>query len=218
MGVFGVIDSSAIAIAGKRMRIKRLLRIWVYSFFMGIVISESGGAAKSFIERITLAHGNIADQDVDAIAMVIPRNLDFCGGINTAIGQAAGYDIDGFILENIYKPTPMEVYALPGGSLPAKHILVGVLPYYRSEFDRQDRDLSNIVRKIMELARCMLVSRIAIPPLASGRKVFPKKKATRLIIQGVVDRMYDGVEEVRFVCSDEKSFQIFDERLSSLDI
>jgi O-acetyl-ADP-ribose deacetylase (regulator of RNase III) len=185
---------------------------------MGIVISESEQGAKPFIECVTLSLGNIADQDVDAIAMVIPRNLDFCGGINRSIAQAAGYDVDGFILENIYKPTPMEVYALPGGNLPAKNILVGILPYYRSEFDRQDRDLSNIVRKIMELARCMLVSRVAIPPLASGRKVFPKQKATRLIVQGVMDRMYDAVEEVHFVCSDEKSFQIFDERLSSLEV
>ncbi len=185
---------------------------------MSILISDSGEVAKPFIERFTLAQGNIADQDVDAIAMVIPRNLDFCGGINRAIGKAAGYDVDGFILENIFKPKSMEVYALPGGDLPAKNILVGVLPYYRSDIDRQDRDVTVIARRIMELARCMLVSKIAIPLFASGGKVFPKKKAARLIVQGVMDRMYDGIEEVRFVAPDEKSFQAFDERLSSLNI
>ena len=190
--------------------------IKVYSFFMSIVIPDSGDEAKPFVERVTLAQGNIVDQEVDAIAMVVPRTLDFCGGINGAIGQAAGYDVDSFILENIYKPKAMEVYALPGGDLPAKNIFVGIMPYYRSDIDRQDRDISIIVRRIMELARCMLVSRIAIPPIASGGKVFPKKKAARLIVQGVMDRMYDGVEEVRFVCPDEKSFQAFDERLSSL--
>ena len=180
------------------------------------MISDSGDEAKPFVERVTLAQGNIVDQEVDAIAMVVPRTLDFCGGINVAIGQAAGYDVDSFILENIYKPKAMEVYALPGGDLLAKNIFVGIMPYYRSDIDLQDRDISVIVRRIMELARCMLVSRIAIPPIASGGKVFPKRKAARLIVQGVMDRMYDGVEEVRFVCPDEKSFQAFDERLSSL--
>jgi len=63
-----------------------------------------------------------------------------------------------------------------------------------------------------------LVSRIAFPPLASGGKVFPKKKAARLLVQGVMDRMYDAVEEVRFVAKDGKSFQAFDDRLSSLNI
>ncbi len=185
---------------------------------MNIVIPESGNVAKSFIECFTLAQGNIAQQDVDAIATVIPRNMDFCGSINRSIAKAAGYDVDAFILENIYKPKPMEVYSLPGGALPAKNILVGVMPYYRCDIDRQDRDLINISRRIMELARCMLVSRIAFPPIASGSKVFPKKKAARLIMQGITDRMHDGFEEVRFVCPDEKTFQVFDERLSSFEI
>ena len=185
---------------------------------MDIVISESGEVTKPFIERIIVAQGNIEDQDTEAVAIVVPRNLDFCGGINSSVAEAAGYDIDGFILENIYKPRPMEVYALPGGKLAARNILIGIMPYYRTEFDRQERDLGNVVRNIMELARCMLVSRIAIPPLASGNKVFPKRKATRLIVQGVMDRMHESMEEVRLVCPDEKTYDVFKERLSSFNV
>ena len=184
---------------------------------MDIVISDSDDVAKPFIERINVVQGDIAEQDVGAIATVLPRNLDFSGGINGSIAKAAGYDVDGFILENIYKPKPMEVYALPGGNLPARTLLVGIMPYYRAEFDRQERDLCNVVRRIMELARCMLITKIAFPPLASGRKVFPKRKAARLIVQGITDRMHDSIEEVRLVCPDEETYCIYEDRLSSLE-
>ncbi|MCK5374022.1 MAG: macro domain-containing protein [Alphaproteobacteria bacterium] len=180
---------------------------------MTIEISDSYDMAKPFIERIMVVPGDITKQDVDAIAIVVPRNLDFCGGINDSVAQAAGYDVDSFILENIYKPRPMEVYALPGGDLPARNIFVGIMPYYRTEFDRRESDLGNVVRNIMDLARCMLVKRIAFPPLLSGHKGFPKAKVARTIIQGVCDRGQDDVEEVLFVCPDDNALSLFEERL-----
>tara|TARA_R110001592_G_scaffold20926_5_gene84573 strand:- start:10144 stop:10710 length:567 start_codon:yes stop_codon:yes gene_type:complete len=183
---------------------------------MKVLISKSGEVSKPFIERIHLIQGDITQQDTDAIAMLIPQDMEFAGQINQSIMQAAGYDIDAFILEHIYKPRVGEVYALPAGNLNAKHILVGIMPYYRTEFDQNDSHLSGAVRSIMELARCMLLTSISFPPLFSGKKGFAKPKAARLVCQGINDRMQDAFEDVRIVCSDEASIEIFDRKLRIL--
>lgn len=178
------------------------------------MISETDNIAKSFM---SLVRGNIVQQEVDAVATLIPQNFDFKGGINDSLAEAAGYDVDAFILENIYKPQPMDVYALPGGDLSAQHIFVGIMPYYRTDFDLQERDLINIARQIMDLSRCMLVKRLAFPPIGSSRKLFPKRKAARLLIKGVSERMHNSIKEVRFVCQDEKSHMAFEETLNLPD-
>ena len=183
---------------------------------MKILISNSGEVSKPFIERIHLIHGDVCAQDTDAIAMLIPQDLEFAGSINNAIREAASYDLDEFILEHIFKPKVGEVYALPAGDLKAKHILVGVMPYYRTEFDVNDSHLSGVVRKIMELARCMLLTSISFPPFYSGNKGFGKPKSARLVSQGINDRMQETFEDVRIVCSDEKMIEVYDKKLRVL--
>jgi len=148
--------------------------------------------------------------------MVIPQDMNFSGGINNALRDGAGYDLDEFILEHIYKPKIGEVYALPAGDLKVKHLIVGVVPYYRTEFDRSDSHLSGTVRKIMELARCMLLTSISFPPVFSGKNGFPRPKAARLICQGINDRMQEGFEEVRIVCDDDAYMEIFERKLDIL--
>lgn len=183
---------------------------------MRIVLSNSGAASKPFLERINLIQGDITTQDVDAIVIMISNRLEYSGKINGAVTAAAGHDLDEFILEHIYKPKAGEVYALPAFNLPAKHILVGITPHYRTEFDRRESDLSGVVRKVMELARCMLLTSIAFPPVMSGKHGFPKPKAARLICQGISDRMQDNFEEVRLVCDSPDVIEVFDRKLRVL--
>lgn len=183
---------------------------------MNLVISNSGLVSKPFLERVHLVQGNIADQSVDAICMVMPQNLDFKGEINEAIRARCGHDLDSFILDNIYKPRAGEVYALPAFNLPSKHILLGIMPRYRTEFDMKDSDLAQVTRKMMELARCMLLKSIAFPPMGSGKNGFAKPKAARLIVQGITDRMEDTIEEVRIVCDKPEMADILESKLHVL--
>ncbi len=180
---------------------------------MKLVISKSGQSSKSFLERIHLIQGDITEQDVDAIAILIPQTLDYKGSINQAVMEACGHNLDEFILDNIYKPKIGDVYAIPAFDLPAKHIFVGVLPYFRTEFDMNDAHLSGVVRKIMELSRCMLLKSVAFPPLGSGKGAYPKVKAARLVCQGISERMEESFEDVRIVCPDNKTLRLFDEKL-----
>ncbi len=157
--------------------------------------------------------GDITEQDVDAIAIIIPQTLDYRGSINMSVMQACGHDLDEFILENIYKPRIGEVYALPAFGLPARHILVGIMPHFRTEFDMNDSHLSGIVRRVMELARCMLLERIAFPPIGSGYNGFPKPRAARLVVKGIIDRMEESFEEIRIVCTDKEMLDHFNNKL-----
>lgn len=183
---------------------------------MKLVISNSGHANKPFLDRINLLQGDITTQEVDAICMVMPQHMDFSGRLNESIHAACGNNLDDFILEHVYKPQVGEVYALPAFGLPARHILLGILPHFRTEFDMNEAYLSNVTRKMMELARCMLLTSVAFPAIASGRKGYPKPKASRLVCQGITDRLQESFEEVRIVCEDEKSYEIFDRKLKLL--
>lgn len=180
---------------------------------MNVVISNSGVVSKPFLERINLIQGDICAQDTDAICLVMPQNMNFSGSLNNSVAAACGVDLNAFILENIYKPRTGEVYALPAFNLPCKHIFLGIMPRYRTEFDMKDSDLAQVVRKMMELARCMLLTSIAFPPLASGRGMLAKPKAARLIVQGITDRMEETVEDVRIVCPTPNVTEAFDRKL-----
>ncbi len=183
---------------------------------MNLLISNSTASAKSFLDRIRLVHGDITQQQVDAICTVIPQNLNFKGHLNETLNEACNGQLDEFILDNIYKPKAGEVYALPAFGLQARHILVGVVPAYRTDFDMRESDLAGIVRKMMELARCMLLSSVAVPPVMSGKGGFPKPKAARLICQGVSERMQESFDEARIVCNDPKMIDIFIRKLEIL--
>ena len=180
---------------------------------MSILLSNSGTVSKPFLERIQLLQGDITMQAVDAIGIIIPQDLKFRGSINESVAEACGHDLDNFILENIYKPRVGDVYSLPAFDLPCRHILLGIMPYYRTEFDRKDSDLAQISRKMMELARCMLLKSIAFPPIASGKDFFPKPRAARLIVQGITDRMEETIEDVRIVCDTPEMADIFARKL-----
>ncbi len=180
------------------------------------MISKSRQSSNPFLDSVRLGGGDIAKQKVDAIAIVIPQTLDYRGSINRAVMEASGHNLDEFILDNIYKPRIGDVYAIPAFDLPAKHIFIGVLPNFRTEFDMNDAHLSGVVRKIMELSRCMLLEAIAFPPLASGKGAYPKAKAARLIAQGIADRIDESFKEVRVVSSDQEILGHLDKNLRAL--
>lgn len=188
----------------------------MYSFFMRVFITNSGQVKKPFLEHITLMKGNVCTQDVDAVATLLPQNMDFTGDVNHALAALCGYDLDEFILTNVIKPKIGEVYALPGGELSAKHIFIGIIPHYRTDFDRKESDLVNVVRNIMELARCMLISSIAFPSMGKNSSGFPDAKAARLVTQGITDRMHEEISDVRIVCPRPDIAAIYQEKLKSL--
>ena len=105
---------------------------------------------------------------------------------------------------------------MPGFTLPCKHIFFCIVPVWRENFDMQDRQLLNAARKAMERAREMELTTMAFPPLGSGHKAFPKPKAARLLLHGIAERLDSHFREVRIVCPDDETLEIFREKLTGM--
>lgn len=169
-----------------------------------------------FINTIRLVEGDIAAQDVDALVSLIPQNLEYGGRINTRLMQASQANLDGFILDNIYQPLVGDVYAVPGFALPARHVIFAVHPNWKDDWDREGKDLILCCRKAMVLAKCMLLSRLAFPPLAAGKEGFPPERAAKYMIAGILDRLDERIREVRIVVPDAALYKIYLDRLVAL--
>ncbi len=160
--------------------------------------------------------GDITAQGVDAIVTIVPQSLEYRGGLNGAIREAAGTELDQFISREIYAPRSGDVYVLPGFDLPARHILFAVVPVWKNDFDRQDRELLNAARKCMEQARALSLATVAFPAIGTGSKGFAKPKGARLILQGIADRIDEHFQEVRIVCQTVKTKRVFEDRLDMM--
>jgi O-acetyl-ADP-ribose deacetylase len=180
---------------------------------MNGVIPEGGRPSNPYLKRITVVQGDIAEQAVDAIVTIIPLTLEYRGAVNARILEKAGERLDDFVLENIVRPRPGDIYAVPGFSLPCKHIFFAVVPLWKDEFTRYDRDLVNAARQAVELARGMSLRTIAFPPIGSGKRGFPKARAARLMVEGISSRLNADIDEVRIVCQTKATMKHFKDRL-----
>lgn len=180
---------------------------------MTLYLTETRHTSNPYLNRITVIQGDITAQAVEAIVTLIPTTLEYRGALNSSILKKAGERLDDFMLENIVRPRSGDVYAVPGFGLPCKHILFAVVPVWKNDFDRYDRDLVNACRKAMELARSMSLKVIAFPPIGSGKRGFPKARAARLIVEGIASRLNSDIDEVRIVCQTKTTMRLFKDRL-----
>ncbi len=168
------------------------------------------------IQRIKLASGDILQQKVDAIVTTIPKTLEIEGKLNSDLMAYTGDQLDEFILENIYKPRAGDTFIVPGFNLPADWVIFSVVPNWRTEFDRTDRDLLKAYRGAMEAAVSQGFHSVAFPALITGRKGFPLARAARLAIQGIMERIDASIIDVRIVCFNPDAREPYARRLESL--
>ncbi len=183
---------------------------------MDIKITETGRVSNPLLKRVKVVRGDICAQEVDAIATLIPADLEYRGELNLAILAAAGESLDEFVVENIYQPKAGDIYAVPGFDLAAKHILFCVRPEWKQGFERSSKDLLVCGRKIMTLAKCMLLESIAIPLIGSGHSGFSDEKAARLLVRSVEERLCESLKEVRLVAFDYETEGLFRTALEKL--
>ena len=166
------------------------------------------------LRRITLCHGNLVEQQgVEAIVSTIDPALKAEGSLNEAVMAAAGEDLPRFIRENIYRPRPGDAFRLPTFGLPFMHLIYVVVPPWRDGLFREDKELVTCYRQVIELAHKMKIKKLGIPALGTGKGGFPLPRAARLAMQGILDRVTPGIEEIRIVCARADVHETFAERL-----
>jgi O-acetyl-ADP-ribose deacetylase (regulator of RNase III) len=178
---------------------------------MSDVIPEPPQRSNSHLmSRIRLIEGDLLDQmDVDAIVATILPTLKAEGHLNEAIIAKAGQTLDNFVVDNIFKPRSGDVFSVPPFGIPVKHIFYAVMPIWKDNLANEERDLTRCYRGVMELAVKMNLDKIAVPALGCRQGTFPVKRAARLGVQGILDRMSEKLQDVRIVCRTREQYDAF---------
>ena len=160
-------------------------------------------------ERVVADAAVVQACDVDVLVGAIPSTRKVGGSLNQALIAAAGAELDEFIVENIYKPRAGDVFEVPPFNLPAPHVFFAVTPDWKIVLEREDRDLVRCYRAAMQMAENRGLKKIAFPALGTGKRQYPVRRAARLAIQGIMDRMTDHFDEVRIICNRRDQYDAF---------
>ena len=166
--------------------------------------------------RITLVHGDITEQRVDAIVNAANSSLMGGGGVDGAIHRRGGPAI----LEECRRiraerfpdglPTGRAV-ATTGGELPARWVIHTVGPVYAKSEDRSGL-LASAHAESLRVADEIGARTVAFPAISTGVYGYPVEEAAPVAIRtarGAETR----VEEVRFVLFDSEAHAAFERAL-----
>ena len=160
-------------------------------------------------DRISLAEGDITNQQVDAIVNAANTTLLGGGGVDGAIHRAAGPEL----LEECRRlggcPTG-EARITHGYRLRAKWVIHTVGPVWRQGAHGEDQLLANCYRNSLALAERHGVRSIAFPSISTGAYGFPVDRAARIAI-GEIRKVLSAntsLEKVLMVCFGQQALEI----------
>ena len=169
--------------------------------------------------RITLARGDITEQEVDAVVNAANSTLMGGGGVDGAIHRKGGPAIleeCKRIREERYPdglPTG-EAVATTAGDLPATWVIHTVGPVYSKSEDRSGL-LASCHSESLKVADEIGARTVAFPAISTGVYGYPLDEAAPVAV-GAVRGADARVEEVRFVLFDERSHRAFQEALEEI--
>jgi O-acetyl-ADP-ribose deacetylase len=162
--------------------------------------------------RITLARGDITEQNVDAVVNAANSSLLGGGGVDGAIHRKGGPAIleackevrrtrfpDGL-------PTGRAV-ATTAGELPSRWVIHTVGPVY-DRVDEPARLLTACHAEALHVADELGAKTVAFPAISTGVFGYPVEEAASVAIQAVRGAG-TSVDEVRFVLFDDEAFDAF---------
>jgi O-acetyl-ADP-ribose deacetylase len=152
--------------------------------------------------RITLVHGDITEQEVDAVVNAANSSLLGGGGVDGAIHRRGGPDILAACRElrasRYGKGLPTgQAVATTAGRLPARWVIHTVGPVYSRSEDRSEL-LASCYREALRVADELGAATVAFPAVSAGIYGWPLDDAARVAV-GTVRATPSRVEEARFV-------------------
>jgi O-acetyl-ADP-ribose deacetylase (regulator of RNase III) len=169
--------------------------------------------------RITLVHGDITEQQVDAIVNAANSSLLGGGGVDGAIHRRGGPGILAACRElraghyGRGLPTGQAV-ATTAGLLPARWVIHTVGPVYSATQDRSDL-LVSCYRESLRVAAELGARTVAFPAVSAGIYGWPADDAARIAV-GTVRESETDLTEVRFVLFSPDMYQGFDRALAAV--
>jgi O-acetyl-ADP-ribose deacetylase len=168
--------------------------------------------------EITLALGDITQQEVDAVVNAANSGLLGGGGVDGAIHRRGGPEIlaecrqlrAGRLREGL--PAGQAV-ATTAGRLPARWVIHTVGPVYSRKEDRS-AILASCYRESLRVADELGAATVAFPAVSAGIYGWPADSAARIAIDAVRESGAD-IAEARFVLFTEDVYRAFERAAGS---
>ncbi len=166
---------------------------------------------------LSLVQGDITKETTDALVNAANPGLRGGGGVDGAIHRAGGPAIMEACRKIGYCPTGQAVVTT-GGNLKARYVIHTVGPVYRGGTRGEAALLRSAYRESLERASERGLKSLSFPAISMGVYGYPPEEGARIALGTVMDflREKEGIEEVRFVLFDDKTYEVFAETLRSL--
>ncbi|WP_457567842.1 macro domain-containing protein [Desulfurobacterium sp.] len=169
--------------------------------------------------KITVVHGDITDERVDAVVNPANSSLAHGGGIAGAIVRKGGYIIQEESNKIGYLPVG-KAAATTAGALPSRFVIHVVGPVW-GEGD-EERKLRSAVASALNLASDMGLASISIPAISTGIFGYPKSRGVDVIVDEVFRWLSankdSSLKEIRFVALDEETVKLFEKAVTDRKI
>jgi O-acetyl-ADP-ribose deacetylase (regulator of RNase III) len=173
---------------------------------------------------LRLLHGDITDQDTQAIVNAANSTLMGGGGVDGAIHRRGGPAI---LEECRHIRSTLPTQGLPtgeavvttAGALPAKRVIHAVGPIWRGGNTNEAESLANAYRNSLRIAAEEGLRTIAFPSISTGAYGYPVERAAAIALRTVmaeIRRRIDAFDEVRVVLFSPADLHIYNETLHHL--
>ena len=170
-----------------------------------------------YIDKIRIEYGEILSQgDCDSILFFMHPSLRWGGGLNKAVLDLAGPELDHYVCEHVITPKNGEVFVLPAFDTPYKALFLAVLADWDGGNGFEERDLMNCYRGAIEQAEGFGVRSIAIPALGRDKRDFPHIRFARVALKGILERLDHRLDFVKVMCIDHTMMRTYQEQIEKL--
>lgn len=174
---------------------------------------DSVGASEDRLPRMRLVLGDITTQPVDAIVNAANSSLLGGGGVDGAIHRAAGPEL----VEACRRLGGCETgdaKITPGFDLPADWVIHTVGPVWHGGAAGEADLLASCYRNSLSCADEVGAESVAFPAISTGVFGYPIEAAARQAVSTVLSSR-TSVREVRFVCFDQQTRDVYAELLEN---
>jgi O-acetyl-ADP-ribose deacetylase (regulator of RNase III) len=158
--------------------------------------------------RLSIVHGDITTQIVDAIVNAANNSLLGGGGVDGAIHRAAGPKL----LEECRALGGCETgnaKMTKGHNLPALFVMHTVGPIWQGGNQNEDELLAKCYKSCFALARKHGIKTIAFPSVSTGVYRFPLKRAVHIALKEIFHELETNLELERVIimCFDQVTLE-----------